>query len=272
MKTIIVATDFSAVAMNAARYAADMALSINADLYLLHISPIPISYTEITMVIDMEALQHGAEGEMDEICKELTRQTADKVYIETKVITGSFFDELESACREISPYAVVMGSQGTTAAQRLMFGGHTVHAMKHLLWPLITVPPNAHFGSLKKIGLACDFEKPVDILPVDEMIKMVNDFHATLYVLNIGKKNVFDPEIVFQSRLLQEKLIDIKPVFNFITGDDINDSIMDFVNKNQIDLLVVFPKRYGLLDTIIHKSHTRQFVLHSHVPVMALQA
>jgi len=31
----------------------------------------------------------------------------------------------------------------------------------------------------------------------------------------------------------------------------------------------VLPKRHGLLDKLIHKSHTKQLVLHSHVPVMA---
>ena len=43
MKTIIVATDFSTAALNAAEYAADMALAIQADILLLHISEIPIA-------------------------------------------------------------------------------------------------------------------------------------------------------------------------------------------------------------------------------------
>ena len=38
MKTIIVATDFSTAALNAAEYAADMALAIQANILLLHIS------------------------------------------------------------------------------------------------------------------------------------------------------------------------------------------------------------------------------------------
>ena len=44
MKTILVATDFSSVALNATNYAADMALAINADILLLHVYQIPVSY------------------------------------------------------------------------------------------------------------------------------------------------------------------------------------------------------------------------------------
>jgi len=45
MKTIVVATDFSAVALNAANYAVDMALAIKADILLLHVYQIPVSYS-----------------------------------------------------------------------------------------------------------------------------------------------------------------------------------------------------------------------------------
>ncbi|MBK8520712.1 MAG: universal stress protein [Chitinophagaceae bacterium] len=40
--------------------------------------------------------------------------------------------------------------------------------------------------------------------------------------------------------------------------------------KNQIDLLVVMPHRHNLLSGLFHKSHTKQLVLHSHVPVMSI--
>ena len=163
-----------------------------------------------------------------------------------------------------------MGSQGTTAAERLLFGSHTVYAMKHLVWPLITVPPQAKFSAVKKIGLACDFNKVVETTPVDEIKTLVNDFHAELHVLNTGKKEVFNPELVFESGLLQEMLAALKPEYHFITNENTDEGIMDFAEKNNIDLLVVLPKRHGLLEKLFLKSHSKQLVLHSHVPVMAL--
>ena len=63
----------------------------------------------------------------------------------------------------------------------------------------------------------------------------------------------------------------LKPSYHFITNDNTDEGIMDFAEKNSIDLLLVLPKRHSLLDKLISKSHTRQLVLHSHVPVMAIQ-
>jgi nucleotide-binding universal stress UspA family protein len=270
MKTILVASDFSSAALNAANYAADMALAINADILLLHVYHIPVTYSEIPAVVSPNDLMQDAERNINDLKERLIRKTNSKLNITTEVRMGLFFEELKSVCERINPYAVVMGSQGTTAAERFLFGSHTVYAMKHLVWPLLTVPPQVKFSSIKKIGLACDFNKVVDTTPVDEIKTLVNDFHAELHILNTGKKEVFKPELVFESGLLQEMLVALKPAYHFITSENTDEGIMDFAGKNDIDLLVVLPKRHGLLEKLIHKSHTKQLVLHSHVPVMAL--
>lgn len=270
MKKILVATDFSPAALNATNYAADMALAINADIILFHVYQIPVSYSEIPVVVNVEEMMQNAEQAINGVKEQLSQKTGGKLNIATEVKTGIFFPELKTVCERIRPYSVVMGSQGRTAAERLFFGSQAVYAMKNLMWPLITVPPEARFSFFKKVGLACDFEKVIDTTPVDEIKMLVNDFHAELHILNTGKEKEFKPEMVFESGLLQEMLVSLKPNYHFITGKDTDEGIIDFAEKNHIDLLIVLPKRHGLLDKLIYKSHTKQLVMHSHVPVMAL--
>ena len=270
MKTIIVATDFSPAALNAVRYATDMAVAINAKILLLHIYQVSVIYGEIPVAFNEEAERQEAEIEIVRIKDEMMGRTDGHLSIETEVRLGNFFDELTIVCEFIKPYTVVMGSQGTTATERLLFGGHTVHAMKHLTWPLITVPATVHFTSIKNIGLACDFENVTNNTPVQEIKLLIKDFTATLHVLNTGKQKDFDPDIVFESGLLNELLQPVAPNYNFITNENIDEGIIDFTEKNNIDLLIVLPKQHTFLDKLLHKSITKQMVLHSHVPVMAL--
>ena len=270
MKTILLATDFSPAALNAAHYAKDMAISIKADLLLVHVIPVPVTYTDLPVAVSIDDMLRNTENEINALKDNLAHETDGKLHIETEVRMGVFFHELQTVCFRVQPYAVVMGSQGKTAAERFLLGGHTVHAMQHLAWPLITVPKGATYAGIKKIGFACDFAHVVDTTPVDELKTLVSDFHAELHVLNTGKKEAFNPDIVFESGLLQEMLENLKPVYHFITHDNIDQGIMDFTEKNNINLLIVLPKRHGLLEKIVHKSHTKELVLHSHVPVMAL--
>jgi nucleotide-binding universal stress UspA family protein len=270
MKTILVTTDFSPAAQNAVNYATDMALSVNADLLLLNVVQTPVSYSDIPIIMSLEDMMRSTEKDINDLKEELKLKTNGKLKIETEVGMGSFFSELKDVCERIKPYVVVMGTQGKTAAEHLMFGEHAVHTIKHLSWPVITVPPGATFSSIKKIGLASDLTEVVETTPIDEIKMLVNDFNAELHILNTGKKEVFDADIVFGSGLMQEMTMALKPKFHFINSENADEGIIDFVDKNHIDLLIVLPRRHSLMDRLIHKSHSKQLVLHSHVPVMAL--
>ena len=271
MKTIIVATDFSSPALNAANYAADMALAIHAYLLLLYIYQLPVSYSEVAIPINEGDFMEDAEKRISELKKQLSGRTGGKLNIDTEVrMAVTFRQELENVCEEVKPYTLVMGSQGTTAAEHFFLGSHTLYAMKHLKWPLIAVPPGATFSRIKKIGLACDYNNVLTTTPLDEIKLLVNDLNAKLHVLNTGKTLVSSPDVDFETGLLKEMLGSLNPDYHFITSEYTDEAIMNFAEKNNIDLLIVVPKRHHLLDKLIHKSHTKQMVLHCHVPLMAL--
>jgi nucleotide-binding universal stress UspA family protein len=270
MKTIIVATDFSPAAANATRYAADMALTLQANLLLLHIYQVPIVYQELPMAMTEPSLRQHIDREMLRVQAEVMERTMGRVAVDITTRLGQFFSELDQVCQEVRPYAVVIGSQGTSAIEHLFFGSHAVYAMKHLNWPLVTVPPHISFSAIKKIGLACDFDHLMEVLPVNDIKRMVKEFHAELHILNTAKENDFNPDIVFLSGLLKKLFAPVVPQFHFITSENPDEGIVNFAGEAKIDLLIVLPKPHGMLYQLIHKSNTKQLVLHSHVPVMAL--
>lgn len=272
MKPIVVATDFSPIAFNAALYAAEMAKSINGYIILLHVCPTPVTAAELPVIVDTATLVNDSEKLMAEHAAQLVHRTRERVMFETVVKGGGFFYELQLLCNSRKPYAVVMGCQGSSEAERLFFGSHVLHAMKQLAWPVIAVPPGARFSSIKKIGLATDFSNAAESTPVDELKVLVKDFHAELHVLNTGSAPSHDTDMVLQSHRLQQMLEPLNPSYDFIRHNDTDAGILEFADNNHIDLLIVLPRRHSLIEKLIFKSHTRQLVLHSHVPVMALHA
>jgi nucleotide-binding universal stress UspA family protein len=247
-----------------------MALSIQADLLLLYIHQIPVVYIEVPITASENEMMNDAKKLLSQLQVQLINKTNGKLNVRTEIGAGVFFKELEIVCEKIKPYAVVMGSQGTTAAERVFYGGHTIYAMNHLKWPLITVPPGSGFSQIKKICLACDFDEVIESTPIDEIKRLVNDFQAELHVINSGKKEPPGADTVFESGMLQEMLGSLNPQYHFINNENIDEGIINFVEKNKIDLLIALPKSKGLLKKIIHKSVSKQLILHSHVPVIAM--
>jgi nucleotide-binding universal stress UspA family protein len=271
MKTILVTTEFSAAALNACNYAADMAVATNADLTILHVYQLPVSYSEVPLLIPVEEIIGNVEKQMSLLKEELTGRTKGKLTITTEPRMGvSFSHELETICDEIRPYIVVMGSQGNSATERFVFGSHTIHAMKRITWPLITVPPTATYAGIKKIAFACDCNEVEETIPVNEITLLVHQFNAALHVLNIDNSENVSDEQLYESEVLKEMLQPVNPQYHFISRKNVDESIINFVEKNEMDMLIVLPKRHNVLMQLVKRSHSKQFILHCHVPVLSV--
>jgi len=273
MKTIIVPTDFSPIATNAMNFAADMAVNINASLMLLHVYQVPVSMTDVPVVlVSADELKKESEAKLQEIKNALALITSGKIKVYAEARMGDVSDELEDVCQHIKPFAVIMGTRGTSGVERFLFGSTTLTAIRHLTWPVIVVPPGKEYGTgIKKIGFACDFDKVVESTPIRFIKNMVKEFRAELHVLNVDYEGRhFKPETPEESLMLHTLLEGLNPSYHFIDNADIEDGINDFVEENNIDLLITIPKKHKLLDSLFKHSSTKQFVTQSHVPVMCV--
>ena len=273
MKTIIIPVDFSPVSTNAMNYAVDLALSIKASITLLHVYQIPVSMTDIPLVmVSVDELKKGADEKIAELKEAITHITSGKMKIYAETRLGNVADELENLCKQLNPFAVVMGTKGATGPDRVVFGSNTLTAIRHLTFPVICVPPGKEFGhGIKEIGFACDFNHVVNTTPAGIIKEIVKIFAAKLHVLNVDYNNRhFKPEMPEESLLLHTLLQDINPVYHFIRHKDIEDGINEFAEKNNLDLVITVPKKHKLLQGIFKTSSTKQLVFESHIPVMCI--
>lgn len=115
MKTIIVPTDFSPTATNAMHYAIQMAKQIKANLLLVHVYQVPVSYTDAPIVlVSVDELRKSAEARMQTLKEEVEHLVHKEQKVYTETILGNVVDELENVCKKIKPFAVVMGTKGAT--------------------------------------------------------------------------------------------------------------------------------------------------------------
>ena len=274
MKTIIVPTDFSPVSINAANFAADMAIAINANILLFNVYNIPVAFSSGVplMLISVDELKQTCEFQLEQLKTKILHVTSGKIKVTTESRMGNIVDELEELCTHIQPFAVVMGAKGKTGVEKLVFGSTTLTAIRHLTWPVICVPQGKEYGKgIKKIGFACDFRQVVEITPVQFIKQMVKEFNAELHILNVDyKEKHFRPETPEQSFLLHNLLKDINPNYHFINNADIEDGINDFAETNNLDLVIAIPRKHRILEGIFKPSSTRQLVFQSHIPVMCV--
>ena len=270
MKTIILATDFSAAALNAGVYAVKMAKTVDTTVLILNVYEVIANYGEMVIDLDVNDLKINAEREMLQFKSTLIQQTNTNSSITTEVRLGIFKDELVSMCERINPYAVIMGSQGKTATENFLMGGHAGKSINHFSWPMITVPANAVFAGIKKIAIAYDFNAAIEEDLIKDIKLLALDFNATIDIINAANEAEFDAEFTTLSHTLERAFKPLQINYNFLAVNNTEEGILAFVDDNNIDLLIVMPKHHNFFQKIFQKSHTKNLILHSHIPVLSL--
>lgn len=275
MKTIIVPTDFSSVSLNAVTYALDMAVLIDAQIVLLNTFTAPVSYTEAPVspatTINIDDIRKSSEVQLNNLRDELVRVTDGLVKVHTETRIGNTVDVLEEMCSSIKPFAVVMGSHGSTGMERLIMGSTTLSVIRHLRHPVIVVPPGTQYKQIRRIGLACDFKDVVETIPAEYIKRIVEEFNAELFVLNVNPEGEkYDRETPLESAWLDTLLGDIKPNYYFLQRDDVVEGINEFAETHNLDVVMVIPKKHNLLESIFHKSRSKELVKHSHIPILSI--
>jgi nucleotide-binding universal stress UspA family protein len=275
MKTIIVPTDFSPVASNALHYALEMARAIDARIILLNTYQVPVSYSDAPVspvtTISIDDIRKSSEQRLDDLSQDVARVTNSGVQVTTESQLGNTVDVLEEMCSAIKPFAVVMGSRGSTGLERMLMGSTTLAVVKHLRHPVIVVPPGTAYKQIKKIGLACDFKDVAETIPAEYIRNIVHEFRAELYVLNVNAEGEhYDKNTPLESAWLDSLLGDIKPNYYFLQRDDIVEGINEFSENHNLDVIMVIPKKHNLLDKIFHKSRSKELVRNAHIPIVSI--
>ena len=274
MKTIIVPTDFSPTSINAANFAANMAIAIDAEILLLNVFNIPLAYSGDVplMLLSVEDLKKASLEQLELLKEKMTKSSSGKVTIKVQSQMGNTVDELEILCNQIKPFAVVMGAKGTSGIEKVLFGSTALTAIRHLTYPVMCIPDGIEYGKgIKKIGFACDFEHVAETTPVHYIKEIVKEFNAELHILNVDYKDRhFSPAARQESFLLHEMFKDLNPEYHYINDDDVEFGIYVFAIENNLDLIIAIPKKHKLLEGIFKPARTRQLISKSQVPVMCV--
>jgi nucleotide-binding universal stress UspA family protein len=112
----------------------------------------------------------------------------------------------------------------------------------------------------------------IHTVPLDKIKNIIKEFGASLQVLYVRPEdsNAFTNEKIFESGWLHMALEDLHPLYQYVSGENIEEKICEFAKENKVDLLIIVPKKHILLSKIFVHSNSKGVVLHTHVPVMAI--
>lgn len=276
MKTILVPTDYSATAKNAAKYAINLAIQIGASKIVLYNAyEMPPVFAEPAMpaipVVDIDVLKKASDNGMVNFKKDILVDCPQGLLIETMTEYAILANEIAAVCNSTKADLIVMGVTEVSKFEEVLIGSNALNVMTHTEIPLIIVPPHNVFSSVKNVVLATDLKKVVDATPANHIRNILSVTNANLHVVNIYEdQSEISSDKIYQQELLHAILKDFNPTFHVVNSDNFVDGINEYVDENNIDLIIAIPKKHGFFAGLFKERHTKKLAFHTHVPLLYL--
>lgn len=277
MKTILIPTDFSETASNAAHYAINLAKDINIkkiifyNVYQTSINVIADPMIPALGALDLDTIKITSEEGLEQFKNEIKQSIPEEIEVKTISEFTLISEGINNIAERENVDIIIMGITGGGALQENFFGSNTINVARHSHTPIIIIPAEAEFKPIKNILLASDFNKVVDSTPIQSLKKILDSLNAKLFVLHVedyNKENV--PDIKFESLMLDTLLAGYDKEYHFIDNPDFTEAINDFAKEKNIDLIITIPKKHGFFNSIFKRSHTKMLAFHTHVPLMVI--
>lgn len=273
MKTILMPTDFSAVAKNAMHYAAEVAIAHKAKIILFHVYQLPIVTGEIPVAIPpLEEIESEGLNALEKLKKSLLHKHSEDLNIECKIKPGFITDTICEIAENENADLIVVGMQGAGYITEKIIGSNTTSLIQKSKIPVLAIDTHAHYKSIENILFATDYEELQNKETLAPLLDLTKTFDANLHILHIIKDKEKTQTITqaVEGIKLNRYFENTKHEFHFIESDSVLTGIQNFIKNKPMDIIVMVPRSHSFIDKLINEPNSKQLAFHTHLPLLTI--
>ncbi len=274
MKRILFPTDFSPAAKAAFVYALRFADNFDAELIVLHVydlpivetPPMPEATTEIFDIVEMNQFE-SFRDELPELHKIAEKKNLAHVKMRNILLYGDLIYNINKVCKEEDADFVVMGTKGASGLKETFIGSTTASVIANTKVPVLAIPEEAEFHHrIKNIAFTTQY-KEKDNEALKHALEIAKKFNASVQCLYI--KNPDDPSDI-DERIAEWKIYyrDENIDFFNISGDHIEQTILDFIEGQHVDMLIMRAHKRNFFERLFTRSLTKKMAYHTKIPLL----
>jgi len=266
MKNVLLLTDFSNTARNAALYALKMLNDEHVHFTLLNAYDLEFSGSPYIAQLKEEMAYESEKGLKEELS--ILKRLFPNAVIEPLSVFGSLIDVAQNSLKEKRPDLMVLGCRGESALENFLLGSNAYEVVKSIHSPILVVPKSAKFKRPDKIVFATDLKDVHHDDIINPLRDILDRYRAALLFVN-----VLDDDMI--NRLDAENKIvshfpNVNVSFNFVEGHDVAKGINRFMDENDVEIVTMIRHNVGFFDRIFHPSVTKQMILNPEHPMLIL--
>lgn len=276
-KRILIPTDFSKNALNAARYTVDLYSKLNCDFYFLHVLNFK-KYTNDNLIIPeegsaaYESAKSDAEKNFEKLLDSLELHNYNPKHNYFTKYTHSFLSEaIKTLIAEKDIQLVAMGTKGATGSKTVLLGSNTVNAMEKIReCPVLAIPKDFIFKVPKEIVFPTDYKEPFKRSELNYLLEIGKMHQTSVAVLHLNKNKGLNAEQENNQKLLDDILGEMNHEFFSLTEKHLGKGIQTFVESRNSDMIAFINRKHLFFGSVITKPLVKEIGYDSDIPILAL--
>ena len=271
MKTIVLATDFSPGADQAARFAHQLARDQKAALILLHayqawpdnaakIGDFPLSVT---------AVRESSEKSLRRLADDLNKLSETDVPIRCMAQEGHALNTIRNVTKAQQADLLVMSTVGTAPKSAQLMGSLATEMVSETEVPLLLIPPGCLYAGLKNVVMSIDLAAPPNAVALDTALRFAYSFGSVINILCITDRPV-DADTRQRAAHIRRLLNEQPHTLTLETSEEVYDTLLAFAHANRADLMMMMPQMRNWLWALFSEGETQRMARLTDIPLLAV--
>lgn len=274
MKKILVTTDFSKNSESAVHYALALAKVFSAEVEILNsfVNVPAIGIDGGPGVMSETIIESGIKNNLEKLNKYLSKIEEEEkkgLKINVNAVSG---DPVLAICDRSSEGnfdLIVMGTQGESRFEEILFGSTTVDVMKQANCPVLAIPPDTKFYGIKKMVYATDLEE-IDIEVIKHLCVFADSFDSEVVVFHsFVEDNMTAQDDADQFNEILQKTVSYSRLSKESkTYGNSHDAILEVIKKDLANVIVMREKKRGIFSRLFHPDMVKRINYHTTIPLL----
>lgn len=285
MKKILVPTDFSFPAKNAAFYAMHLATTMQASVKLCNAIMVPVDVPMAAQIswplVEFSTLEHEAIESLKKLAKGMeaifeNEVEADAFHppIEYSTGVGSAPDVIAEFSDHNDISMVVMGMHGASGTTQFLLGSSARAMVQDAKIPVLLVPKEARFKGVHKIAFATDLSEK-DIELIHKLADFARLFNAQILLVHVNDEGPEDKKenqkkIEAFLNEITNKVNYHKIYYEYVWNIDIDNGLEWLVEHGEVSMLAMVHRKHNIFHKIFKGSHTQRLKNRIKLPLLVL--
>ncbi|MEL6670769.1 MAG: universal stress protein [Bacteroidota bacterium] len=276
IKNWLIPVDFSPASRHALQYGARLAARVGGKVTLLHayIPQIAEPYVPYYMQTALlENQEDQALTHLEALSREIPQPIRDQIQFSFKVEMGPAADTILAVAGREKVHAIVMGMRGGSPLRRMVFGSHSMRVMRRAEVPVLVVPEGVRYRAIESIAYATSMNE-TDIQAIESVWNFARQMGADFHCVHVRTPGAGDEERKWSilKTAYQHEAHMSEMEFARLDYDYVVDGLNDYVQENDIDLLVLMNHQHSWFSRWLHTPSTELMAKEAVVPLWAWPA